>query len=53
MKRPEGLARISNASAYTGTVPPFEKQGFAWVARRPQGKQRMRKALTAPRKRIR
>lgn|GEM_PF-6323205 len=53
MKRPQGLARISNASAYTGTVPLFERQGFALAAERPQGKQRMRKVLTAPRKRIR
>lgn len=45
VKRPKGLARISNASAYTGTVPLFEKQGFDLVARRPQGKQRMRKRI--------
>ncbi|AGC43781.1 N-acetyltransferase GCN5 [Myxococcus stipitatus DSM 14675] len=49
MKPPEGTTRLSNASAYTGTVPFFEKQGFTLVAERPQGKQRVRKSL-APRR---
>ncbi|NTX08897.1 GNAT family N-acetyltransferase [Myxococcus sp. CA051A] len=48
VKPPKGSARTSNASAYTGTVPFFEKQGFELVAERPQGKQRVRKALASP-----
>ncbi|WP_338867870.1 GNAT family N-acetyltransferase [Myxococcus stipitatus] len=45
VKVPAGATRVANSSAYTGTVPFFEKQGFKSVAERPQGKQRMRKSL--------
>jgi GNAT superfamily N-acetyltransferase len=36
---------IPPAFAYTGTVPLFEKQGFAPAVKRPKGKQRMRRTL--------
>ncbi len=45
VKLPEGVARTSNASAYTGTLPFFLKHGFTHVAVRPQGKQRVRRRL--------
>jgi len=56
VKPPPGSTRTSNASAYTGTLPLFEKQGFVLVGERPQGKQRVRRRLSPPRgaaKRIR
>ncbi|MCP3104109.1 GNAT family N-acetyltransferase [Myxococcus sp. K15C18031901] len=49
VKPPPGATRTSNASAYTGTVPLFVKQGFTLVAERPRGKQRVRRRLS-PRK---
>ncbi len=36
---------IPAAFAYTGTVPLFEKAGFEIVARKPTGKQRVRRGL--------
>ncbi|RKG98333.1 GNAT family N-acetyltransferase [Corallococcus sp. CA053C] len=51
VKPPAGGGRISNGSAYTGTLPFFLKRGYALAAERPAGKQRVRKALKpAPRK---
>lgn len=38
-------ANIPAAFAYTGTVPLFEKQGFETVAKKPTGKQRVRRTL--------
>jgi GNAT superfamily N-acetyltransferase len=49
VKPPEGTTKLAASFAYTGTVPLFLKQGFEVVAERPQGKQRVRKALRAPR----
>jgi GNAT superfamily N-acetyltransferase len=45
VKLPEAGARITNASAYTGTLPFFLRHGFTHVAVRPQGKQRVRRTL--------
>lgn len=42
---PKEGGKVSAAFAYTGVVSLFEKAGFALVQQRPQGKQRMRKAL--------
>jgi len=41
---------IPPAFAYTGTVPLFEKQGFTVAAKRPKGKQRVRRRLARGRK---
>ncbi len=45
VKPPEGVGRIASASAYTGTLPFFLKQGFERMSERPRGKQRVRKRL--------
>ncbi|NOK33306.1 GNAT family N-acetyltransferase [Corallococcus exercitus] len=50
VKPPRGEARISNAMAYTGTLPFFLKRGYVHVADRPAGKQRVRKALKPARR---
>ncbi|RYZ37370.1 MAG: GNAT family N-acetyltransferase [Myxococcaceae bacterium] len=54
VKPPAGGGRISNGSAYTGTLPFFLKRGYTLVADRPAGRQRVRKPLKAvPNKRAR
>jgi hypothetical protein len=43
-----GPARIPAAFAWTGTLPLFLQQGFAVVAPRARGRQRVRRRLEPP-----
>ena len=49
VKPPLGTAKLASSFAYTGTVSLFLKQGFELAAKRPKGKQRVRKQLRTSR----